>query len=535
MAQDPGIVISTAPSESVYDSIDLSERCVVEMLAEKSNDVVVKNWYNDESLIRKSRRRRFRVMADSLTPTEMLQLEEWFLNRKLVRMLSNHSDATTFYHCFQRATPTGGIGAQKGTVPTFLRTMSGAGGTRKATYYDADNNVLVPVDDGEPRYENVGWGMKGILLEPEENSQALRTYPESGTELWKDIVTTLPTGSFVTDVRPNIYGVSSVYRVAQNTTSNDQYYDVGVGGINDGYVTLWLLGTGYAQLEAYSVDAATTLGTANLQLEGNVWNRVEIPELDFSATTTLRLKLRAITQHSLFHIGNVNVGNVRTPQSDIYCTPTGTTKPEDLMIVTGLKGASVEQTYSFCLAWPDYTRQQKLWLMDNANNLQLWIYENPSTVYTLYAQKKTGSYKVQFTLDPVIQAPTLPGIISFGYDGDNLKLWVNGVLRDTTSQTGVLHTTNDNFYVGSFTNNSAISSTIAWIRIDDRLITDAEVLELYSRYAYPERRVWTLRNEGRNFVIEGKPSKIQVTPDYYTTRFTLREVSSEQTSTIEER
>lgn len=542
MALDPGIIISTSPSESIYSSLDISDRCVVKNLRSRSNDVRIENWFADETILKKSKRRSFSVMCDQLTVAEIEQLERWDHNRTLLRILGNYGPNTIFYQSFQRAH--GSLyttGAQIGDVGVFGRAMSGSGGTRICCMYDIDKNQLVQFADDVPRYRQFGadnlWGIDGLLLESETQVAQTRSYPESGTELWVDSVSGLPTGSFTTDAKPNIIGVDSVYYVVQTSGANDLWYpSISTGTFSANCsVSLWVMGQGIVQLEAYDVTGAATITTSNQILQNNTWTKIIIENIDLTGVSALRLKLRALTD-SIVYIGNVNVQNVARPNEDIYCTPNSSAKGYDSLLISALKGLTNAATFTFAIEWPRWEVPGKHWLLNNSQDMELWL-ENTGTAPIsgkLFFQKKNASYKAEYTgMDALIEAPELTGIIGAGYSDSNIKLWVNGAMVDQNGSYNALHTQTGSVYVGSDANEGAWNAPIAWMRVDDTLLSDAEQLEIANIYINPERRVWALRNEGREFVIDRKPSNIVVTPDRYRSTFVLREVRSEATATTE--
>lgn len=544
MAVDPAIVIGTAPSETVQESIDMADGCVVQPLSGQSNDVTIENWFADETLLLKSRRRRFRVSCDQLTVDQIQMLERWYHNRNLVRLMGNYGANTIFYQSFQRHHgTTKATGAQIGSAGTFDRDFTGSGGTRVSCCYDADRNQLLQYEDDEPRYRRLGsanpWNMKGLLLESQCSALQSRSYPVSGTELWKDSVSGLATGSFDSDVKPNIVGVDQVYRVVQLTTSNDQVYaSIATGTVTTGCSAhVWLMGDGIIQFEAYDDTGAATLATTITTLQGNTWTKVQLENLDFTGVNSCTLKLRALADSIIF-IGNCNIQDNAYPLEDIYNTPNSTQKEYDSLLVSGLKGLTNAATFTFCIEWPRWEQPGKHWLLNNSNNLELWLENTGVGPVTgkLYFQKKASPYYAQYTgVDVLVQTPGLPGIIGAGYDTNNIKLWINGSMVDQLGSYGPIHSQSDDVYIGSDTNTRAWDAPIAWIRIDDVLLSDADQSEIYSRYLNGERRVWCQRNEGRDFVVERMPSRIMVDPDRYDSTFELREVRSEPTATIEAR
>jgi len=449
-----------------------------------------------------------------------------------LRINGNYCGSTIFYQSFQRADSLGGIGSQIGATPLFSRTQ---GTQAYSTYPRASDGTLIKVDPDIPRYKAVAWGMNGILLESSAINYFQVSHPTSGSLLWATLTGT-PTISWDANCMENVYGKGGAASAIM-AVGDSIYYGCSTTAINTGCLSVWLAGQGTVQVEAYNVTTSATIKVSpTVSLTHNVWQLVTLSELDLSTCNSLRIIIRPVTNAARALVGNVMCTAQLFQLQHIVVELAAAAKDIDEFYVMGLKGLTNAATFTAAVIMPPYNLgARNHWLLNNRQNLEMWAEKIDATTGRLFFQKKVSGVKAECTLSILTQMPGAPAILSGGYDANEITLWVNGVRKNSMSYVGIIHTQTNYVQLGNLTQVSAWNAPMMWLRIDNKLLSDTEQAEIFSRYYNQERRVWVNWCEGRDFVIDNMPSAIRVVPDSFQSSFRLIEIRSNETATVEEK
>jgi hypothetical protein len=109
---------------------------------------------------------------------------------------------------------------------------------------------------------------------------------------------------------------------------------------------------------------------------------------------------------------------------------------------------------------------------------RVWLVENPSG-YLRYRITAGGSDV--WVSDTSIHLLNTWYYFVGTYDGVNMKIYMNGILKNTQAQTGVLGAANTTVRIGSyFNNNYHFSGSVSEFKVYNRALSASEVLQNYN-------------------------------------------------------
>jgi hypothetical protein len=535
---DPGIKIMTAPSELVdndfYDELDLENKAVVRSRTPRDHDVRVRDFWAQESVVRKSVQRVFEVAIGNVTPAQMLKLEQWHHDRRLLRILGNYDRNTIYYQCFQRPQQTDQTepGAQIGTYTYARSDFSDS----EVGYISRDDQLHTKDGADYPVYEHYDtWAMNGLNMYSQRTNYLSKSLGIFGAEEWAAL-DGAPAVTWDGDEVPHTDGAAGC--VIGWLASGDSIYrlSTSLASVNTITASVWIKGNGNCTVEIENASGRATLDSTNVTLLGREWQKVVLRNIDVTSVSTVNFVINYWTVGTRVVVGSAAIIDNSIEMRHWITTASNRPRGMDKLRATNLTGLSTEGAISLCFVLPSYGGNEKLWLIRNSQDMEMWIEPVTGTTSKLYFQKKSASYKVEYTMSQSIFFPGAPIVVTATYDTFALYLYINGTLRDSTAQLGVTHGTADNVYFGNYLGTQeTFNERLFWARIDNKLMSGTAALDLSNRYLLPERRIWALRNEGREFRIKTMSSRLRVGPDQYMASCVLEEVRNYHSATVEER
>lgn len=527
--------IKTAPSESVYEELDLVDVAEPEMLSPVSMDVELQLYDGDINLIERAMQSRIRLKLIGATSAQIEQFEKWQHERTFLRLNGNYGERTIFYNSFQRPRIfTGEIGAQIGTNPTLDRDFTTVQGD--ATYIGDDGKFHIVPDD-YPRYQESCYGMKGLLVESASENLMVRTHPQSGNLLWT-LHTGTPTINWSTYfespvVDPSMTDGTAVISMAvgdlvyhlSNTTSTtgDHSYFV--------YVRGW----GQIRVRAYKNGSTHVVSSNGVNLDPEEWTRIELRAIALTSSDYVQMRIECLSATAYFFVANDQLEPLPYHTSYMHnITANGKCiKEMDEVALTNLKNLSGGGTFIMGLKHPGFLTpfpSTSHWFLGDANETFKLQYQ--INLFTQYFQKKSAGLNANY-----ISAIT-PGtemIIAGSYNKDWITIYENGVEKDESAYGGVAHSIGTTLYMGAYIQRLGPNAPIAFLRIDDKRMTDAEVLKAAQLYTDADIRLWTNRCEGRDYIIDKMSTPLRVGPGTHDSTVVLKEMQAEETATLRTR
>ena len=544
-------IIRTAPSElPEYEATNLLDKCDWYLRRPRVNDIRRTTFLGHRRTLQRSMQRVVTLRCDGLNVADAILLQKWKHNRTRLRPQGFYGEHTLLYHSFQRShTPDMEVGSQVfGTVPgtfpvkpTFTRSTSTSGGEVKATFM-ADDGYMYTLADDVPRYGAGAFGLKGLVSESSQKNRVYNNYAKSGTHLWTVGGGTV-TISFRRDDKPLIanegFVQSSHANMANGSAIKFELTSGEVGTTVNQYITVWVKGQGYAQLEIFENSAAwSSIGATGYHLLRGGWQKLEKAITRTNSSYNLRFVIDPGVQGNEIHLGPVQLEDGLTPTSFIYNWSTSssnsTRNVDSLLYNIELPFRHMTMFIAFKMP-PTPSEAVSKWLFhkDQGGGERFGLRFRPSDKNFQFQRSNTsGSYSVFYTTSKSEGDDIL---IAIAYDLGDGRIYEDGSKEYTRAPIILEQATNNGLYLtDAETNMAGIDSTISFIRIDNYKYSDTEIAAMSAAWVNDDERIWQMFFEGRDFEIDDISLRINEgdTEDFLG-NVTLVEVESEPSGTTE--
>lgn len=523
----PTLKLRTVPGyQSIVEELDLTDKASLVHASPLNQDSRGNRPDGSRVSTERAIRRRFRLLYQNPTATQLSTLRRWINNRVLVAVNPNWDHRTRLYTRFSRQDPlTGSPGAIIGPQPTYARVVGTAGAY--ATELQPNGRLRLIADDimrfEESNALSAFYPLCGARIFGDHTNQFAESYPRSGNLEW---TASGATWAHNANVESNIDGMLGAGLFTGNSGQYIYRDFASYGGAGQLSAGVWVKGSGTVSLQ---MTGGATIESANLTLQPDAWRLLKLEDVTASGAA-IQLRMNSKATVTWCSVGNATLRIGRrigghtynvVSSSSVQCNEDAIYYPFQIPPHTFSIHVGVEL--------PDLVSagEQVILGLDQGGGNRL-VLKYDGTLSKFYFQRRASGTNVQWTPARTAGHGT---IISIECDRTFMEARENDVQVGLVAGAAEAMLYGLNVGWDGITDNNGWNGLIFFLRIDEGLTPASELTYISNMYNDVNQIEWTRLTEGRYFEIV--PNEDTFPAGLRMSAFDLVEVDSCRTATTE--